>query len=89
MLIPLAVDPAHPFPFIPNFGLTLALDLANVGTAAPMQALVRMPIKIDRFIRLPDARGARLVLLEAVIVTHIQKLFPGYRQGAGPVPRHP
>ena len=80
VLTPLAVDPAHPFPFIPNLGLTLALDLANIATAARMQALVRMPIKIDRFVRLPEppVGGARLVLLEAVIVTHIQKLFPGF-----------
>jgi polyphosphate kinase len=80
VLTPLAVDPAHPFPFIPNLGLTLALDLANGATGARMKALVRMPTKIDRFIRLPDILGGgiRLLLLEALIVTHIQKLFPGY-----------
>ncbi|WP_374544818.1 RNA degradosome polyphosphate kinase [Rhodoblastus sp.] len=80
VLTPLAVDPAHPFPFIPNLGLTLALDLLHLQTGARMKALVRMPSKIDRFIRLPDAPagGARLVLLDSVIFTHIQKLFPGY-----------
>jgi polyphosphate kinase len=79
VLTPLAVDPAHPFPFIPNLGLTLALDLAHIASGALMQALVRMPIKIDRFVRLPDGPGGvRLALLEAVIVTHIQKLFPGF-----------
>jgi polyphosphate kinase len=80
VLTPLAVDPAHPFPFIPNLGLTLGLDLLHTGAGARMKALVRMPSKIDRFIRLPDvsAGGARLVLLDSVILTHIQKLFPGY-----------
>jgi len=87
ILTPLAVDPAHPFPFIPNLGLTLALDLVHAVSGGRMKALVRMPSKIDRFIRLPDApgEGARLVLLEAAIFTHIQKLFPGYQvkaQGA-------
>jgi polyphosphate kinase len=84
VLTPLAVDPAHPFPFIPNLGLTLALDLAHTATGARMKALVRMPSKIDRFIRLPDAGhgAARMVLLEAAIVTHIQKLFPGYSMKA-------
>ncbi|MGO8739061.1 RNA degradosome polyphosphate kinase [Rhodoblastus sp.] len=81
VLTPLAVDPAHPFPFIPNLGLTLAFDLVHAPTGARMQALVRMPSVIERFIRLPDApgEGVRLVLLEAVIFTHVQKLFPGYQ----------
>ncbi len=81
VLTPLAVDPAHPFPFIPNLGLTLAFDLVHGPTGARMQALVRMPSVIERFIRLPDApgEGIRLVLLESVIFTHVQKLFPGYQ----------
>jgi polyphosphate kinase len=80
VLTPLAVDPAHPFPFIPNLGLTLALDLTHGATGVRMQALVRMPNKVERFVRLPESAGdgCRLVLLEALIVTHIQKLFPGY-----------
>ena len=81
ILTPLAVDPAHPFPFIPNLGFTLAFDLMHGPTGARMQALVRMPNLIERFIRLPDTpgEGLRLVLLESVIFTHVQKLFPGYQ----------
>ncbi len=81
VLTPLAVDPAHPFPFIPNLGFTLAFDLMHGPTGARMQALVRMPNLIERFIRLPDTpgEGLRLVLLESVIFTHVQKLFPGYQ----------
>jgi polyphosphate kinase len=80
ILTPLAVDPAHPFPFIPNLGLTLGLDLEAAGGHERMKALVRVPQNIERFVRLPDAPGGgfRLVSMEALIVTHIQKLFPGY-----------
>jgi polyphosphate kinase len=80
ILTPLAVDPAHPFPFIPNLGLTLGLDLEAGGGHERMKALVRVPQNIERFVRLPETPGGgfRLVSMEALIVTHIQKLFPGY-----------
>ncbi len=78
VLTPLAIDPAHPFPFIPNLGFVMALRLTHKADGKPLTSLLPIPSQLQRFVRLPD-RGekARFIALESVIGIYHDKLFPG------------
>jgi polyphosphate kinase len=81
VLTPLAVDPAHPFPFISNLALCLVFKLVREEDGGTMRALLPLPPQVQRFIRLPSRRGAgamRFVLLEDVILLFLDRLFPGF-----------
>ncbi|NUB43955.1 RNA degradosome polyphosphate kinase [Fertoebacter nigrum] len=79
VLSPLAIDPAHPFPFIPNLGFCLALELERVSDRRTLQALLPIPQQISRFVVLPGNPGEHRVLpLEELLLLHLNMLFPGY-----------
>ncbi|NRA99419.1 MAG: RNA degradosome polyphosphate kinase [Rhodobacteraceae bacterium] len=80
ILSPLAIDPAHPFPFIPNTGFSLALQLERKSDKTILQALLPVPHQIDRFVRLPAPDGTfRYLPLEELLLLHLDSLFPGYK----------
>jgi polyphosphate kinase len=80
VLSPLAIDPAHPFPFIPNTGYALALQLERIRDKRALQALLPIPRQIDRFLALPSDSGKhRFLPLEKLLLLQIGSLFPGYR----------
>ncbi|MFM9941415.1 MAG: RNA degradosome polyphosphate kinase [Hyphomicrobiaceae bacterium] len=93
VVTPIAIDPAHPFPFIPNKGFTIGLELERDGATTTMHALMPIPAQLDRFLRLPESEpisdGAvpqtRFMRIETLIGMFVGRLFPGYhiaRQGA-------
>ncbi len=80
VLSPLAIDPAHPFPFIPNLGYSLALQFERKSDKRPLQALLPIPQQIDRFVQLPAPEGKhRFLPLEELLLLHLDSLFPGYK----------
>jgi len=89
VLTPLAVDPAHPFPFIGNLSLCLVLKLVREEDGGTMRALVPLPPQLERFVRLPETPAApaaesaavapiRFLSLEDVVGLNLSRLFPGF-----------
>ncbi|MEM9762732.1 MAG: RNA degradosome polyphosphate kinase [Pseudomonadota bacterium] len=80
VLSPLAIDPAHPFPFIANEGIALALSLRRVRDGEPLDALIPVPQQLKRYLRLGDGpEGAiRFLALETLLELFQDQLFPGY-----------
>ncbi|MBI2241193.1 MAG: RNA degradosome polyphosphate kinase [Magnetospirillum gryphiswaldense] len=81
VLTPLAIDPAHPFPFLPNAGIALVLHLFRLDDGDVLRALVPLPPQLERFIRLPG-EAIRFLPLEKLVVLFLDRLFPGFRMEA-------
>ena len=77
VLTPLAIDPSHPFPFLPNQGFAVGFSLHRQADGVKLRALVPIPTHVERFIELPatDA-GRRFIALENVITLFLDTLFP-------------
>ncbi len=78
VLSPLAIDPAHPFPFLPNEGFALALQMERSKDKRPLRALLPVPAQIDRFVRLPGDT-ARFLPLEELLLLYVGRLYPGHK----------
>jgi polyphosphate kinase len=82
ILTPMAIDPAHPFPFLPNLGFSLAMKLRRKADGRTLYALVPVPTQVKRFWPLAtDGRSrpgkTRFVTLESLLMLFIDHLFPG------------
>lgn len=77
VLTPIAIDPAHPFPFLPNLGFAMVLALKRRREHKTLDALVPLPEMMERFIRLPGV-GCRYTTIETIVALHIGRIFPGF-----------
>jgi polyphosphate kinase len=79
VLTPLAFDPAHPFPFVSNLSLSLAVELSEKKEKRAAFARVKVPASLSRFVPVPGATGGGLefLLLEELVEAHLERLFPG------------
>src|SRR5487761_1195986 len=77
VLTPLAIDPAHPFPFVVNLGFGLMLELTRKSIVNPMQALMLIPSSVARSVRRPGS-DMRFIPVEQVIGEFLDQLFPGF-----------
>lgn len=78
VLTPMALDPAHPFPFIQNLGFGLFLELVRKDSERNLKALLLLPQALDRFVRLPGSK-IRFISLENIVMLFLDHLFPGYK----------
>ncbi len=75
----MAIDPAHPFPFVPNLGFVMVMRLTHKADGKALTALLHVPSQLQRFVRLPDRNDkARFITLENLIGIYLDRLFPGH-----------
>ena len=78
VLTPLAIDPAHPFPFIQSGSLVCAVQLSRAEDGKRMKGLIQLPSQVERFIKVPGGKKTPLVPIEKVIEHNMKSLFPGF-----------